>query len=702
MNSKKTGASISFLFVMFFILSLPASLWSENVLKGENKEEVLGRVVVTSDRIYQSNYKSRLTTSVVDSDDIEEKHFSSFSEILESTPGFSKVYDYHSPFILRGTSGTKMLILRNGNPVFSSFPGGFMGQSVNVYDLSRLEVVRGPGSVVYGSGATSGVINIIDRDPFDDERDFALKAGILYGTNANDRTALVGGNFKSEHLAFRVSGRYRKADEFHYANWEKARNSDIEDRDISFNGGFKLNDKHRVLIRTALHRGGPWGKAYLFNQKERMTARNEDDNLLDLSARYEGKSILLFDTVNFSAFFGRETREYHKQRRNSTLEKVNSEDITDFKNIFFGANALATVKAGMHHVSLGADSYSVKLWAPVKTNDYYYGTYSKKDGAQGAGINSGGLYAQNNITISRSFALTAGARFDIATIMQGDTESGAGVTENRSALSGNVGMIFNPAREQALSVNFGRAFRMPSAVAMFNEQVTCGGTIVANPDLEPEFSWNIDAGYRGEIKSFEWDLALFLNQYTDLILKGVNPEDSSEQMMKNENKSRIYGGELEASYLLEDVIVRGLRIKPGLVAAYCVGSFFGDSENQWNLSDNGKNLAGIPPANIKPYVRLTYLSPQDYVFHFQLECDGWLNKTRLPEVASEATWSNEDINGYVLLNVTTGITFFDYAGLGSIKFNIAVNNLLDEKYHPFGSHILGKGVDGRFFISLVY
>ena len=135
--------------------------------KAEKKgsgDQQLYKIIVTADRQKKSSGDISLPSAVVDHEEITEKMYTGMADLLEDTPGFSRVYDYHSPFILRGVSGTKMLVLRDGSPVFSSFPGGFMGQNVNIYDVDRVEVIRGPGSVIYGSGATSGIINIINRD----------------------------------------------------------------------------------------------------------------------------------------------------------------------------------------------------------------------------------------------------------------------------------------------------------------------------------------------------------------------------------------------------------------------------------------------------------------------------------------------------------------------------------------------------------
>ncbi len=89
---------------------------------------------------------------------------------------------------------------------------------------------------------------------------------------------------------------------------------------------------------------------------------------------------------------------------------------------------LAAVRAGVNYFSVGADGYSVRLWSPVDTVDYY--NYAQptvtleKDGAQGAGVTSGGVFAQDVIRLGRQVSLTAGVRVDRAEIFEGDTRTG--------------------------------------------------------------------------------------------------------------------------------------------------------------------------------------------------------------------------------------------------------------------------------------
>jgi hemoglobin/transferrin/lactoferrin receptor protein len=701
-----------------FILTVPLSLYAQNNSEAEpgfQIEEAANidhensqdeeEIIISADRLKRKKHDLSLPASVVDAEDIEENQYTSLADLLESTPGFSRVYDYHSPLILRGTTGKKMLILREGNPCFSSMPGGFMGQNVNIYDIDRIEVIRGPGSVIYGSGATSGIVNIIEKDIFEKEG-LGMKAGTGYGTNSNMRMGIGQASWNNGFFALQVSGRYRKSDNMYYADGEEALNSFHEDKDFSLKTGFKFNEKNRLVFSTLLHYGGPWGKPYMFNQKEQIMVKNEDDNVYHFAGKYEGEDVGVFKHIRLSLFYDKETREYHKQKMNSTLSKVNYDEVVDYENKVYGGNIMGSVHLGNNNLSIGADGYSLKLWSPQKTIDYYTYSYpvdtEVKDGAQGAGTYDIGVFIQDRIELHKTFTIITGIRFDRAEVFEGDNPAGdEELTKDLSAVSGNAGLVYNVTKFSSLTFNAGRAFRMPSAFDMFTERVTCAGTLVPNPDLEPEYSWNFDVGYRGNIKGFDWDFALFSNIYSDLILKAENPDDPEEDMMANCDYARIMGGELSLAYKIREFPSKGMNLKPGVTVAYYRGDSFSNGEDPWRLWYSDEPLSGIPPVAINAYIRYSYMS-DSFNYFFEIENDSSLKKTRLPAEPSESAWNNEDVSAYGLLNITTGISFFKLLQLSQVKLNIKLLNLLDHKYYAFGSHIPGKGRDLRIFLSAEY
>jgi outer membrane cobalamin receptor len=121
--------------------------------------------------------------------------------------------------------------------------------------VGKIEIVKGPGSVIYGSGAISGIINLVSAEPFgSNSKSIQVSSG--YGSNNNEFLELMKLCHKSEEFGISLSAKYRKTGEMVYGSGEIADNSNVEDRDISLNTGYKFSDKHKIfsmpIIITAI------------------------------------------------------------------------------------------------------------------------------------------------------------------------------------------------------------------------------------------------------------------------------------------------------------------------------------------------------------------------------------------------------------------------------------------------------------------
>lgn len=658
-------------------------------------------IIISADRAEKDVTDIPLASSVVDSEKIEEKVFTTMADLLSETPGFSQVYDYHSPLILRGMTGNKMLMLKNGNPRFSSFPGGFMGQNVNIYDLDRIEVIRGPASVIYGSGAMAGIINIIEKDVFDGEG-LSVNAGGAYGTNGHMGMGIARVHWVGDTFAVSASGRFRKSENMLYGGFDEALNSHHQDGDAAFKTGVRFNKNHQLVLSGSFHFGGPWGKPYGFNKKEQMLAENDNDDVYHVALEYTGRNMGILEKLVFSGFYDYETRDYHKKKMNSTLTEINFDEITHYRDQYGGGYGFGAIEIENHTISLGFNAYIFRIWSPSKTVDYYnYATPTvtdRDDGAQAAGTWSIGTFIQEDWQVIDNLHIIAGIRYDFASVTEGKPGNH---TEDRHAVSGNLGTVFKPTKTSSITFNVGRAFRMPDSMDMFTERATCAGTLYPNPSLDPEYSLNFDLGYRGRYKGLNWDLALFMNFYNNLIVKVPYPSDPSADMKANEEKARIMGGEAAISYNIKDFIKPGMYLKPGVSTAFYFAYSFTDGGNMWIPWETGKALSGIPPINIRGFVRYTFMIEKLTTF-LEVEAESSLKKFRLPPEESEAPWNNEDTGSHVLINVTAGVKLYDMIGLEEIKLNVNVRNLLNTVYYPFGSHIPGKGLDVKMFLSFQY
>ena len=150
-------------------------------------------ITVTATGHEESTFESFQTVSSLDSVQLAEEAHTSLGEVMESQPGVAKrsFGPGAARPVIRGFDGDRILVLQDGARTGAlSSQSGDHGETVDVLGLEKLEVVKGPATLLYGSNAAGGVVNVIDgRIPT--ERPAARYEGaarLAYGSNADERT----------------------------------------------------------------------------------------------------------------------------------------------------------------------------------------------------------------------------------------------------------------------------------------------------------------------------------------------------------------------------------------------------------------------------------------------------------------------------------------------------------------------------------
>ncbi len=158
---------------MLVAAAFAAASASANSARAQTSPDVTGTtlpdVVVTATRVPTAIEQIPAGVTVIDRATIEQRGYTTLTEALETVPGMRVVQSGgpggNASVFVRGTNSNQVLVLRDGMPVNDpSDPGGAFNFGVDALDdLERIEVVRGPMSSLYGSGAIGGVINLITR-----------------------------------------------------------------------------------------------------------------------------------------------------------------------------------------------------------------------------------------------------------------------------------------------------------------------------------------------------------------------------------------------------------------------------------------------------------------------------------------------------------------------------------------------------------
>lgn len=173
--------------------------------------------VVSGSKYAQSLREAPATMTVLDQDDIRAYGITTIEELLRIVPGLGVKAATPSRTIMgiRGMysiESNTILVLVNGREENSNLFGGVLWDlfPIPIEDVKRIEVIRGPGSVLYGANAYSGVINIITRHPREGRRIFLHPEFGSYQENPGIISATAGASSAWRHFAASASANYRR------------------------------------------------------------------------------------------------------------------------------------------------------------------------------------------------------------------------------------------------------------------------------------------------------------------------------------------------------------------------------------------------------------------------------------------------------------------------------------------------------------
>jgi hemoglobin/transferrin/lactoferrin receptor protein len=534
------------------------------------------QIVVTPGRQDQASGDAPAPITVFDRETIEKIQPEKMADLFKSIPGVE--IEGEGPFrgipVIRGLSSNRVLILVDGqrlnNARESTSFAGIQPALVNLSEVERIEVLRGPASVQYGSDAIGGVINIITRQPNLGQQDFKVNGDVAleYGTISDSQAGRVSVTGTGSGFSFYAGGSYEKVDDYTAADGasDDQRYEDyvLEDNTVpnsgmeqtNFNGGLKfLTGRQGVLridaevVRTN-DVGFPGfsletsGIEFIFPHFDRdkigvswSTGPVWGLSDISLSTYYQGINKESSSIFDFSPFFLSDTY---------TRSEIDS----------IGFNAQSIADVGQHHLTFGLDYYTDNVEDNAISTECYSGfclppsTAVAVPKSEQTGL---GVYVQDGWAVSDAITLQLGLRGDNFSFVSRDDPDYTGepfdVTD--SAVSGNVGVSWSVTDNVNLTALVARGFRTPnlqerSFTGMSTDQTTF---ILQNPDLDSESSWNYEIGTKVRYDRYSGGFHLFYNDLTDFITLEFLGEDPVTGLdlaqFANIEKATIWGAEFD-------------------------------------------------------------------------------------------------------------------------------------------------------------
>ncbi len=581
--------------------------------------------------------------TVVTREELEQRAPQRLYQVLESVAGASKLGDgVDSVPALRNLGKGRTLILIDGARVSAERRAGPSATFLDPSSLGSVEVVRGPGSVVYGSDAFGGVLNAVTRDPESDA--FHLAYGAEASFDAGDEAS--GFLIASTPVgtgALLGEAHYRDAGEFKAGDGEEIFNSGY----TAFGGALRYvapAGTGRLRLSLAIDRVEDLGKAAIDSRQIKAIYPSEDSDRLTASWLGSAGS---WDAVEASAFYGNYDIVLDRDRAptSTSNRRIDRADTRakDASARLVGGRELAggRLQTGVDLSSrFGLEStFSQIRYEADGTTVSRIDFFPAIDDAEKF---DGGLFATWTRPLAERVSLGVGARGDYVTTDNRDGFFGDHSTDT-TAFSGNAALSFGPFAGWTTTAQVARGFRSPTLSDRYFRGPSGRGFVIGNPDLEEETSLQADLGTRWRKGRTAVGLFVYRYEIDDLVERYP---DGDNFRFRNRGEGTIEGIEAELQTAFADAwsLEAGLAVSDG-------------------STDGGAEIDDIAPPN--GWVTLRYSFGRAFTF------------------GRVATFLDQDEpgpnelerDGYTLFDLGGGYRFND-----AIEVNLIVRNVADKRY----------------------
>lgn len=704
-----------------FCLVAAAPLFAQET-EPENTRTTTDITVVTPGGSEAKRMNTPEAVSVLDGRRLEERGSGQTPDLLEGSTG---VFGQHtaagqgSPFI-RGMTGNQVLTLVDGvrfnNSTFRFGPNQYLS-SIDPSSIARIEIIRGPSSVLYGSDALGGVINIILNKPQFDEFDYSFGARGRFESASLRRAYGLFAEVNSVNLGGLITASYSDVENLvggnsigrqpftAYEEWGVYGSFGAafgNHRIVGTYSHFQQNDLERTdKVSPLVANPGNLKTPGAGNELRRRFVYQIDDMAI-LRWTWSPDEILEELFVDIS---------YHKQQE--TLERINtgssSNTLRDMNyNVHtLGINAQAVLNFGwFSRLTVGFEGYHDVIHTRSVDIDRTTGAQSNHDGRiqfpDWSGYTTLGIYAQNEMQfLDEMILLRYGVRYSVfRAIADTDVYSDSldGLNQSFADLTGAIAAVLRPIDELSITLNLSKGFRAPNMDDLAASKGTGRGEQIPNPSLDPEIQYAIDLGARGYIYTNDpasaapYELSasvnLFFSYFEDLMISVPTTFEGEDVVqLRNQGRARIFGVEAEAGFYLSEAL--------GWVGLptdhlFFEGDALGFNANlTWTRGDDLKNdvpVSRIPPLFSEISVRYEAMQGQIYIEPYMTIVGR--QDQYAPSAKGDVRFTPHDAPGYTLFGLRAG-----WYPSRHVHFNLNVQNIGNRSYHPMGSGTFGSGTN---------
>ncbi len=656
--------------------------------------------------------------------DLSDKKYSGYYELkdlLKYEAGVSVEVDSYIPYSaasavegnvnIRGMNNNRVLFTQDG----IRLPGAFgysaplaynydRGSFVDFNTIKALEVVKGPGSTLFGSDALGGMISyrsLEAKDLLKPDEDFAVEVPISFTSNNNGKNGAIKIAARDEETGVSAVGVYSRYES------NESKPKDFTDREKWIND---VDKKGETFFINAEKETGENKKVGLILEKvNRRTNNTKPEKTLtsytfmplaytkqsqDVEVKKE-RIVLSYDYNNSDKLGG-----INKLIAKGYYQNAETDDIWDDERSYFYTPQRRISDYQLKDETYGADiqfgssindhNLTYGLEASVTDNSYLQErfTTNKRTGVTATDhkkrVPDGetkriGIYLQDEVKIGK-VDVTAGIRFENTKI---DVETdpihtkyctGSGAYScllgevDVNALTPKIGGILDLSPNVAFYGQYSAGFRVPTWEELNAIQTNLTGSspyqIRNNPDIEPEKSNSFEIGIRGKSENNKFRIATYLNKYKDFIgssTVGNLTVDSVPNVnvtkIDNVGKATVWGIEINNDRKLSD----SANGKISMI-------------NSISYIKGEDDTANEPLKNIDPFKVVTgfQFSNSDDRFNAELIAT-YVAEARLP--SSDTYYKPKAYTVFDLIG--------DYQVTDSLNLDLGVYNLADKRYYNY-------------------
>jgi TonB-dependent heme/hemoglobin receptor len=688
-QSRRAASHVLVLHLLKFLINNPlaASLAGSLLpLVPAHAAEALETIQVTATRRAESTFHVPVATDVVDLDAIRAAAPQTVMEALrgragayvqQTTPGQGTV-------ILRGLKGSEVLHVVDGfrlnNAIFRNAPTQYVAL-VDSQSLSRIEVVRGPMSALYGSDAMGGVVHMLTLEPSFAGSEWQAQGLLrsMYGSADDSTLSRAQGAFGHERLVVSGGATYQDVNERRVGGGEElpytaftARAADAriramvaEDNELSLS--LQYSEQPRTPRYDELTPGygqsQPNSSVYWFEPQRRDF----------LQLRWRGSHpTAAWDSAE--AQVGRQKIEDGRRYRDFGSDSEDRESNVDTSR---GLNFQASKAVGASHLlTYGADLYEDEVESSRTRTNITTGATSSRTPRfpDGSTMFQAGVFVADDWSVSEQLDVLGAVRWNTSRTRLPASGAFAATTVENDGFAGNLGVARTLTENLRMVANLGQGFRAPNVFDLGTFGDRPGNRFnVPNPDLESEQVTTLDAGWKVQSDRLDSELIGYYSRYRDKITSVLTGEvtDSGRLIVQSQNAARLdlYGAEFVLRHRISDSV----EWRTQLTWTRGEETFEGDEQP----ADR------IPPLNGS--AGITWRPATDWML------DGWLNFADRQDRYSPRDEIDPRIRPVSTPGWTTWNVRAAWEASERVYTSLQFGNIGDRRYREFGSGLDAPG-----------